>query len=167
MSFNFGRAAPEEEYVYGACRPAHRRWAPGTTVDDWLAFVRERGIERVCCLLGEEHLRRYDDLLGRYGWAFGAEDVYHAPISDCGLVDEAVFWTGILPFLRESVDVDRRAVVHCSAGSGRTGHVLVGWLVTERGYGVESAIEIVQGTGRNPLEAPGANASGLGALFDH
>jgi hypothetical protein len=34
MSFAFGTAAPEEEYVYGACRPVHPGRAPGTTVDD-------------------------------------------------------------------------------------------------------------------------------------
>jgi protein-tyrosine phosphatase len=166
MPFNFGAAAPEEEYVYGACRPAHPGGAPGTTVDDWLAFVRERGIERVCCLLDEEHLRGYDDLLDRYGRAFGARNVHHAPIGDYGLVDGAVFRNGILPFLRGSVDADRRVVVHCSAGSGRTGHVLVGWLVADRGYGVESAIGTVEGMGRNPLEAPGTEASDLADLFE-
>jgi protein-tyrosine phosphatase len=64
------------------------------------------------------------------------------------------------------VDADRPVVVHCSTGPGRTGHVLVGWLVAGRGYGVESAIETVEGTGRNPLEAPGVDASDFAHLFE-
>ena len=44
-------------------------------------------------------------------------------------------------------------IVHCSGGSGRTGHVLAAWLVGGRGYGIPEALGAVWEMGRNPWEA--------------
>jgi protein-tyrosine phosphatase len=43
--------------------------------------------------------------------------------------------------------------VHCSGGSGRTGHILAAWLVHHRGLSVDDALDAVISTGRNPWEA--------------
>lgn len=152
--YNFGPTAPDEKIVYGACRPGRfSRAETPDAVEDWISHVQSRGIERVCCLLDDEHLAQYDDLLGQYRQSFGADHVCHAPVSDFSVVDREVFHGQILPFLRAAAERAERTVVHCSAGQGRTGHVLVLWLVHGRGYDLETAVETVETTGRAPLEA--------------
>ncbi|MFB6303446.1 MAG: dual specificity protein phosphatase family protein [Haloferacaceae archaeon] len=150
----FGPAAPDERIVHGACRPADG--PPGTPnedVDGWLSFVRDRGIERVCCLLTRRQLVRYDDLIGAYEATFGPGAVRHAPVTDHRFVDLATLEEDIVPFLRDADAAGEPVVVHCWAGIGRTGHVLALWLARERGYDLDDAIETVRRTGRDPLEA--------------
>ena len=59
----------------------------------------------------------------------------------------------ILPFLGDSDAKQERVVVHCSGGSGRTGHVLAAWLVYGRGFEVEDALSEVNKRERDPREA--------------
>lgn len=149
--FQFSPAVQGESLVYGACRPG--RQDPDSTVQEWINFMQEQGIERVCCLLTEHHLGEYDALLNAYERAFGPEDVCHAPIPDFEFVDSMVFQESIRPFLRASDEQGARTVVHCSAGRGRTGHVLSLWLAAEHGYRLEAAVDAVKQAGRHPLEA--------------
>jgi hypothetical protein len=72
------------------------------------------------------------------------------------LCDEQTMHRSILPFLAEADQLKERAVVHCSAGSGRTGHVLAAWLVYRHGLAEESALHTVSGVPgvyRHPQEA--------------
>lgn len=152
--YEFSSAAPEENSVYGACRPKHPARTPeGSSVGDWIDFMQETGIGRVCCLLSPDELAQYENLLTQYEREFGADNVLHAPISDYEVIDSDTFYENVLPFLNESVENHRPVLVHCSAGSGRTGHVLVLWLVHGRGYELDKAIAEVKKMGRNPLEA--------------
>jgi protein-tyrosine phosphatase len=59
----------------------------------------------------------------------------------------------ILPFLKGCDAEKQKVVVHCSGGSGRTGHVLAAWLVFGRGWAYADAIAAVKKSGRNPFEA--------------
>lgn len=152
--YGFRPAAPDEAIVHGACRPSHPSLAPpDDTVTDWIDYLQGEGIERVCCLLDEKHLQRYDNLLDGYRTAFGADQVCHAPIPDMQTIDEQTLHETVLPFLRESDRQNQPVAVHCSAGLGRTGHVLALWLAAERGYSVEAAVDTVEDNGRVPLEA--------------
>ena len=57
---------------------------------------------------------------------------YRAEVEDYHLCDHATLERHILPFLHESDQTTTPVLVHCSGGSGRTGHVLAAWLVRYR-----------------------------------
>jgi len=153
MDHNFGPAIPDETVVYGASRLGYRHETsdPNAAVPGWIECMQSQGIERVCCLL-DEKLRLYDDLLGQYETAFGQQQVCHGPIPDYSTVEQATWCEQIYPFLSMADTYDEPVIVHCSAGQGRTGHVLALWLRDGRGYDLETAVNTVQETGRTPLE---------------
>jgi hypothetical protein len=162
----FAPAAPDGALVYGACCPGwHSAASHDEAFEDWVAFMRRHDVARVCCLLpgGRDETGSYVE---RYRRAFSA--VLHAPILDCQLADPALLADEILPFLDDAVAADDRVVVHCLAGLGRTGQVLAAWLVHDRGYAPEQAIETVESTGRHPrepVESGDATAEELAALL--
>ena len=147
----FASAAPEEEYVYGACAPGWDQAAG--TVDEWTAFMWDNGIERVCCLLSDRQLEEFDDLLGAYEDSFGADRVEHVPVPDHSLVPEETLSEEIVPFLGSAVGASERVVVHCKAGIGRTGLALAGWLVYAHDYVPVEAITTVSNRHRSPDDA--------------
>lgn len=154
MPYNFSSASLSETVVHGACRPCHYSVAATEdTVADWLRFMCLKDIHRVCSLLDRQQLSLYSDLLRQYTAQFGEENVCHAPISDFSTVSESTFHTQILPFLDQADRDDERVVVHCSAGSDRTGHILALWLHLRGDFALEEAVRSVKNTGRNPLEA--------------
>jgi hypothetical protein len=149
----FAPAAPDEEYVYGACAPGWHSAASHTVaLEDWIAFMKERDIERVCCLLAGQPGAGDGDL-PRYRAAFGDENVCHAPTADAHLVDVETLASDILPFLEASREREQKVVVHGLAGIGRTGQVLATWLAAYRGYEPRDAVDTVREMGRDPREA--------------
>jgi len=163
----FAPAAPDEAYVYGACTPGwHSAAGRDAAIDDWIEFVRDADIERVCCLLTGSQLDECGGVLDRYRDAFGASNVRHVPVVDHHLVPESTLTGEILPFLAESRAAEEPVVVHCLAGLGRTGQVLAAWLVYNRDYGPEKAIETVRAQGREPLEAVHAGNATESELYE-
>ena len=164
--FNFSPASNKEEFVYGAQRPGYpsRSSIPDSEVGQWVAFMRQQGIARVCCLLEDQLSFYQSDLLASYRDSFGEEAVCGAPITDFTLAEEELLTETILPFLDDSVSREEKVVVHCSAGSGRTGHVLAAWLVYGRQMANDEAIAAVIGMGRNPHEAAGSGPTGVASL---
>lgn len=150
----FAPAAPDEDVVYGACCPGWHSAAPhAVAIGQWISFMQESGIERVCCLLTGRQLDAHDANIGRYEDAFGEAKTLHAPVPDHRLADLSTLEDDVLPFLEAADEAGEPVVVHCLAGIGRTGHVLAAWLVAGRGYDPHRAIETVQEMGRDPLEA--------------
>jgi protein-tyrosine phosphatase len=147
--YKFAAASKQEQIVFGSARPGYCN----RQVRDWLEFMKDRKIERVCCLLPKKQLVPYSDLLGCYEQEFGHQRVCWTPIEDFTLVDRETLTTKILPFLLEADQQGEKAVVHCGGGVGRTGHILAAWLVHGRGFSNQTAIATVKQTGRNPHEA--------------
>ncbi|HEY9636352.1 MAG TPA: dual specificity protein phosphatase family protein [Coleofasciculaceae cyanobacterium] len=147
--YKFAAAYEQEPIVFGASRPGYS----DQSVRDWVNFMKCRGIQRVCCLLPDNQLTRYSDLLGTYQQEFGVNHVCWTPIEDFQLSNAETLTTKILPFLAEADNLDEKVVVHCSGGIGRTGHVLAVWLASARGFSNNAAIAAVRKTGRNPYEA--------------
>ena len=161
---NFDPAGPDEKIVYGACRPGRHTSEPEDHIRKWIKAMQENGIKRVCCLLGDEINEHYQGLLTEYAQSFGSNHVCHAPIPDFQVVPESTLTDDILPFLQEAEQMNEPVVVHCSAGMGRTGQILVLWLAAGRGYQLERAIQTVRRMGRSPLEA--ATREDLQRLLD-
>ncbi len=137
--YRFGPAAPEELIVFGSS-------GPGAQPQDWLRFMQAQGIQRVCCLVPRSSSEMY-------GQTFGSDRFCVAPIDDFRVVDRALLQNVILPFLQAADQAQEPVVVHCGGGIGRTGQVLVAWLIVGRGYAVSDAIATVKQQGRNPYEA--------------
>lgn len=146
MPYNFGPAATGEDIVFGSARPSVL-----SGLEPWATFMKSRGIRRVCCLLPEE-----DDLVAEYRRVFSPSRVLHAPIGEFQYAEQHQLTREILPFLLQCAQAREPVVVHCWAGSGRTGHVLAAWLVAARGVSIVDAplqVEDVHGVQRNPREA--------------
>ena len=147
--YKFAGASEHEHIVFGAARPEYT----DDRVCEWIEFMQNRGIQRICCLLSQKLLTHYSDLLDNYRQVFGIERVCWAPIEDFNLATPKILVDRILPFLAIADRQNEKVVVHCSGGIGRTGHILAAWLITGRGFSSKSAISAVQKTGRNPYEA--------------
>lgn len=146
--YRFAPASENETIVFGSGRPEYN----DAKVYEWIEFMQSQGIKCVCCLLAQNQLNNYSNLLDLYQKKFGSKKVCWAPIKDFHLIDSQLLIQNILPFLAEANRQNEKVVVHCSAGIGRTGQVLAAWLVYERGFTNKEAISTVMRIKRNPYE---------------
>lgn len=155
-SNNFTPAAPGEKTLYGASRPGYPDdRLPNSVVEQWIEFMKKRGINRVCCLLRNDEIKDYykHSLITQYEMAFGESNVMHSPVKDFETISKQQLYHEILPYIKETEKAGQKIVVHCSAGMGRTGQVMVAWLVRYRDMKPNDALTAVIKSGRNPLEA--------------
>ena len=154
--FRFAPASDTENYVYGSERPGYgSKVVSKKQVEEWLSFMDDHKIERVCCSLDDEQLNYYQEvpLLEIYQSKYGAANVLHASIPDFQLCSLKFLVKKILPFLEDSRSQLKKTVVHCAGGKGRTGHVLAAWLVSSGAKTPEDALAAVTLLHREPLEA--------------
>jgi hypothetical protein len=71
-------AAASETIVFGAARPPYN----DKKVVQWIEFMHDRNIQRICCLLSLTQLNHYSNLLEVYQQYFGPSQVCWAPIED-------------------------------------------------------------------------------------
>ena len=136
--------------VFSCARPGYSDRA----VRKWLKFIDRQNIEQICCLLTDHQMDRCaTNLLDTYHQKFGKDRVCWVPIRDFHLCELSILTDQILPFLDTAEQLDRKVVIHCSGGIGRTGHILAAWLVYKYQYSNREAISTVIKMGRNPYEA--------------
>lgn len=163
----FAPAGPREEYVFGACAPGwHSAAGHEAALDDWIEFMTEHDVKRVCCLLPGRQLDTGGANIDRYEDAFGEQRVCHAPVPDYRLVSRQQLNEEIIPFLAAARNAEERVVVHCLAGIGRTGQALAAWLIHSRDYGPDRAIETVTEKGRDPRDAVRTNNASERELYE-
>ncbi len=171
---NFGSNWSDDEIVFGSERPgySYNSEVPRASVRNWVILMKTRGIKRVVCLLHPEgKLQLYDHLRegleGHYKTHFGEENVLMAPIVDHDISTKDNIRT-IVEFLEESERLSLPVVVHCSAGIGRTGHVLAVWRNLHWRVDRDKALKSTNwgSGGRDPLEALGKESQHLGRLID-
>jgi len=96
---NFSLAGHSEAIVHGSCKLG----VSPESVSDWAGFMRQHGIERVCCLLDSGQLSSCRPSLESQCAAHpGKAIVCMAPIDNYHLVEKALLHEEILPFLEES-----------------------------------------------------------------
>jgi protein-tyrosine phosphatase len=162
---NFGSAWKGDEIVFGSERPNYGSGiTEGSVVIDWVPFMETKGIARVVCLLTEKDLEKWDSKINLqrleeiYQTQFGTGNVRMAEIPDRDICTEETMNNDIIPFLKESVELELKTVVHCSAGMGRTGHVLAAWRYCHHDVEYKEAMASNNWEcedGRNPREAEG------------
>jgi hypothetical protein len=154
--FRFAPASPTDDLIFGSERPGYGSDSvTKLQLGEWLSFMDDQGIERVCCLLDETQLRFYENppLLQAYEERYGSANVLHALVPDFQLCPKDLLTGKILPFIEDSRSQSKKTVVHCAGGKGRTGHVLAAWLVFSEQYSPDDAIREVSSLYREPLEA--------------
>jgi protein-tyrosine phosphatase len=148
--YKFAPATRQESIIFGAERPKYKQ----KSIAQWIKFMQQQEMSRVCCLLESKQLARYSiNLLETYRQQFTAKYVLWQPIKDFQLPPAEILIERIIPFLISAVEKQQKTVVHCSGGVGRTGIVLASWLVSQCGYSNQEAISAVQQNQRNPKEA--------------
>jgi len=169
---NIGPAWKGDEFVFGSERPNYGSGVnEGGVVIDWIPFMETKGIARVVCLLTEEDLEKWDSEINLqrleeiYQSQFGTGNVCMSGIPDKDICTEMVLNNDIIPFLKKSVELEQKVVVHCSAGMGRTGHVLAAWRYCH--HDVEYKEAMLSNNwecedGRHPREAKGKPSDHLG-----
>lgn len=128
--------------------PGSKGVEPGTA----LVQLKAAGADAVITLMPDAEMAsnavsNLADLCSRIGLQW-----FHLPIEDEHAPEEefAVAWSALRPAVHQLLDTDKRVVIHCKGGSGRTG-LMAAQILVERGWSVDEATAVVKGMRPNAL----------------
>jgi protein-tyrosine phosphatase len=109
-------ASARPGYDHGRNRPV-----AAESVTDWMQAAREAGARSILCLLNDEHLRLYGTVQGGLlqGYRAAGFAVVHVPVTDHA--DPPLTQQQLRMIEQQFAAMPKPALVHCSAGIGRTG----------------------------------------------
>ena len=84
--YKFASASENEPIVFGSARSGYSH----EQVTEWIEFMQNQDIQRVCCLLPESQLTRYSNLLDIYRQTFGLDQGCWASIEDFHFADPEI-----------------------------------------------------------------------------
>jgi protein-tyrosine phosphatase len=141
IPYNFGPASLYDTVLFTAERPGNRCIEDATvsssTVNEWIAFMKNQGIGHVLVLLDDNEFSIYQDpgLLGLY--QAGGLSYCQATMGDVESYDR------VIAYLQNVEKRGETAVTHCTGGIGRAGRVAAAWLVHRYNLDVEAATKDV------------------------
>ncbi|KAI8466978.1 MAG: hypothetical protein J3K34DRAFT_432068 [Monoraphidium minutum] len=137
VAFNYGSTTDREAHslVCGAARPGARARrcfdecvkepVSPAEVDEWVAFIKSRGVGAVVSLLTADEVGRTyapPGIEAKMAEAFGEDHYHHFDLNGGASPAE------VLAAIEAEVAAGRKTVVHCWGGGGRTGLVQAAWL---------------------------------------
>ncbi|KAF5834676.1 hypothetical protein DUNSADRAFT_8558 [Dunaliella salina] len=151
LHYNFGVASDLDQVVHGAARPganAEDGQPTDAQLDDWVNYMKSKGISRVVGLLSGKEISTYKEppveSLKKRGMK--------AMNLDLDTMEKLEASNAAVQEFEDAAKSGEKVVVHCWGGSGRTGSILAAWLCRKYGLSPEEACNAtcsVPGTARS------------------
>jgi protein tyrosine phosphatase (PTP) superfamily phosphohydrolase (DUF442 family) len=143
---NFGCVSHRDSTFFTAERPGHfNKEFTTTVIEDWVQFMKSKGINNVLILMDENEFSVYSVDLKEFYQQAGMT-VYHVPYSRPDSYDKTMNIIQTLDGLGEKV------VSHCTGGKGRSSRVACAWLCKKWGLTpLEASQEIIDQAVENGL----------------
>jgi protein-tyrosine phosphatase len=105
--------------------------------------LKKKGITNVVCLVEEHELpfrnvKEYEEILSKYGI-----ELKHFPIKDF-YAPSLEYLIKIIKYIDEKIKENKKVLVHCYGGLGRTGTIVASFLVYYKKISAEEAINYVR-----------------------
>jgi hypothetical protein len=115
---NFGPISCRENTLFTAERPGHPGpdGVPTRIVEDWVLFIKSRGIRNVLIIMEDDEFGVYEVDLKRFYESAGLT-VYHIPFSSPDS------YSNTMTLIEKLDRKGEKVVAHCTGGKGRCGRV--------------------------------------------
>jgi len=135
--FNYGPASGRDAIVHTCERPGaddafnRPNGIPPAAVQEWVQFMRDKGVTRVLTLLDDNELAFFATPLFE---TYAAEGFVwsHVPMGSPDAKQR------VMDALKAAEAADEKIVAHCTHGMGRSGRVSAAWLAVR--YGVRECM---------------------------
>lgn len=118
------------------------------SVED-IEFVKNENISAIVCLVEEDEIEIQDNEHNTGMKAYinilkeKQIELLHSPIKDFNAptIDQTEF---ILNWIKQKLNENKKVMIHCKGGQGRTGTIIAAFLIREYGYTADEAITTVR-----------------------